>query len=348
MAILIFATFMLATPALLPAAENETTGTASPETSTGPQTVEHETGFYYTIQKGDTLWDLSQRFSDSPWLWPELWQENKQIANPHRIYPGQRIRLFRRKAVAVVAPGGPGKKTEKQKVSSLSGMYFHYSAIDRVGFIRKTPVTPYGTIFKVQQPRVMISTGDTVYIRPNPKLSLEEGKRYTLFRTLNPIKDHKTRAYIGIQHYLTGAVRITKKEPLFAIARVEEAYRAIHSGDSLMPYYRRRPKINLAPSPPGLSGNIIGSEEHRRIFGDTAIAFIDKGAEAGVRPGQIYSIFYQEKATPDPNSGKEILLDPVDYGEILVLLAEKTTATVIITSALKSVHPGARFRTPVR
>ncbi len=63
----------------------------------GEKTVEYETGFYYTIQKGDTLWDLSQKFSDTPWQWPELWQENNQIANPHRIYPGERIRLYRRR-----------------------------------------------------------------------------------------------------------------------------------------------------------------------------------------------------------------------------------------------------------
>ena len=48
-------------------------------------TVEGETGVYYTIQKGDTLWDLSQRFSDTPFQWPDLWNENRQITNPHQI-----------------------------------------------------------------------------------------------------------------------------------------------------------------------------------------------------------------------------------------------------------------------
>ncbi|MBW2364017.1 MAG: LysM peptidoglycan-binding domain-containing protein, partial [Deltaproteobacteria bacterium] len=30
--------------------------------------VESETGVYYVVQKGDTLWDLSRQFSDSPWV----------------------------------------------------------------------------------------------------------------------------------------------------------------------------------------------------------------------------------------------------------------------------------------
>jgi len=54
--------------------------------------VEYEAGFYYTVKKGDTLWDLSQRFSDTPWQWPDLWHENQQLPNPHWIYPGERIR----------------------------------------------------------------------------------------------------------------------------------------------------------------------------------------------------------------------------------------------------------------
>ncbi|MEJ2657527.1 MAG: LysM peptidoglycan-binding domain-containing protein [Desulfobacterales bacterium] len=63
------------------------------------KTVKYEAGFYYTVQKGDTLWDLSSRFSDNPWLWPNLWGENHQIPNPHWIYPGERIRLFQLKGV---------------------------------------------------------------------------------------------------------------------------------------------------------------------------------------------------------------------------------------------------------
>jgi hypothetical protein len=47
----------------------------------------------YTIQKGDTLWDLSQKFLNNPWYWPKIWSQNPSIENPHWIYPGNKLRI---------------------------------------------------------------------------------------------------------------------------------------------------------------------------------------------------------------------------------------------------------------
>ncbi|MCK7513647.1 MAG: LysM peptidoglycan-binding domain-containing protein [Desulfobacterales bacterium] len=111
------------------------------------QPSETENGYYYTVQKGDTLWDLSRRFSDTPWVWPELWEENSEtIANPHLIYPGQKIRLTRRlKAARARVPG------QALATAAVAGIHYYFSLSDQYGFIRKVPVAPEGAIFKSQE-----------------------------------------------------------------------------------------------------------------------------------------------------------------------------------------------------
>jgi hypothetical protein len=47
----------------------------------------------YTVRRGDPLWDISAKFLSKPWLWPEIWQANPQVRNPHLIYPGDVLNL---------------------------------------------------------------------------------------------------------------------------------------------------------------------------------------------------------------------------------------------------------------
>ncbi len=312
-------------------------------------TVKYETGFYYTIQKGDTLWDLSQKFSDTPWQWPEMWKENNQIANPHRIYPGQRIRLYRRRGAQGIGEQGPTKdKTVADKPELTNMLEFQFAGINRVGFIRKDPVQSQGTIFKVEGQKEMISSGDLVYIRPGEDVILAKGQKLTIYRTLKPIKTKETKKLIGYQHYLTGAVEITLVRPDFVLGRIVATYRPIKVGDLLMPYDRRLPRIGMQQSPEGLEGRIIDSEEHHDIFGESTIAFIDKGEQEGVRAGQLYWIYKQEKYHINPKDKNETTLTPVLLGELLVLHIEKTTATVMITDSRRAIEPGTQIITPFK
>ena len=45
-----------------------------------------------TIEKGDTLWSLCQKYLEDPLQWRELSKYN-DFTNPHLIYPGEKLRI---------------------------------------------------------------------------------------------------------------------------------------------------------------------------------------------------------------------------------------------------------------
>jgi hypothetical protein len=87
-----------------------------------------------------------------------------------------------------------------------------------------------------------------------------------------------------------------------------------------------------------MAGHILYSEEQGSIFAAGATVFIDKGREDGIQPGQHYALYEEDELNQSRLS--------YDYGEILVLSAEATTATALITRTDRTVRGFAGFRSP--
>ena len=82
-------------------------GTLFGQAPSAPLTIKPDAPDRYVVVPGDTLWGISERYTDAPWRWPDLWNMNKeQIRNPHLIYPGYVIILDRDKAQLSIAPPG--------------------------------------------------------------------------------------------------------------------------------------------------------------------------------------------------------------------------------------------------
>jgi len=80
---------------------------------TSPLAIKPDAPDRYIVVPGDTLWGISQRYTDSPWRWPELWNMNKdQIRNPHLIYPGYVLLLDRERGQLTIAQPGTEPGTE--------------------------------------------------------------------------------------------------------------------------------------------------------------------------------------------------------------------------------------------
>ena len=342
--------------------------------------IEQETVFYYTVKKGDTLWDISKHFFDTPWVWPDLWSKNSQVLNPHLIYPGNRLRIYKKgdmisitqvpekeevitetvqeaAPVAIQEPPTPPAPPEEvietpeeevlvAKKSEIEQPSFNYIQIDRVGFIKKDAETPYAYISKAKGDQTLISEDDIVYLKQKEKDSpaLIPGTLYAVYSIRKkPILDPVTEKYIGIQHQIKGVVEITEilqSAPVLAEARVTKAFQAIHVDDLLIPYMNRSPKITLTASPAGLDGNIITDENHKQIFAEGEIAFINRGRNDGVMPGQHYSVYKKEDLGD--------FVKKIDIGSIAVLHTEDQTATVLITKSADAFPPGINIRTPVQ
>jgi hypothetical protein len=193
----------------------------------------------YTVRRGDTLWGIAGLFLRDPWLWPEIWYVNPQVENPHRIYPGDVLRL---------ATGADGR-TQLQLVrgpatrlapllrsAQLEGPIatIPYSAIasflSRPGVLSREQVKAAPYIQALRDEHMIAGTGHAVYVK---KLAGGIGERYSVMHVGDPLKDPESHDVLGYMGIYTATAQLTRSgDP--ATATLSDTTRETLRGDVLI------------------------------------------------------------------------------------------------------------------
>ncbi len=295
---------------------------------------------YYIVVRGDTLWDISTRFLRNPYLWPQIWNENRYIRDAHWIYPGDPIILPK---IALVAEGAgeaaPTGVGEEEALEGEPGAVLY-------------PITEAATMqcapYVVQQreddslqiigsedgaDKSAFADRDILYLNKGSNAGIKAGDVFTFHQALYDVRHPVSGSKLGTKVETTGWGRVILVQDNTASVVVEQSCADIHAGDYLrtfeqvnVPLVLRRPPADRLTPPSGKAhGYVVDQAGDAMITGSGGIVTIDLGTEAGVAPGNIlvvYRTMYPSVPTP-----RNVI------GELAILATrEKTSVTKVIYS----------------
>ncbi|MDO3378950.1 LysM peptidoglycan-binding domain-containing protein [Geoalkalibacter halelectricus] len=317
--------------------------------TTGLATAAEESRIY-VIQKGDTLWGISERFIKDPFYWPNLWATNPDIRNPHFIYPGQRLRIFPDRIEFITDEEQPVPVTpptvEEPPVPSDS---IAIRAFGGQGFVDSL-VSNVGTLVDATDNRIMMGSGDRVFVELTDPGRVAPGDRFTLFHLGDRVRHPHTNESLGYLVTDLGTIQITDIHPQVASAEIIEAQREILRGAKLRPYQAPNREIELKEAVAPLAGTIIGSDDRNLALGQNMIAYIDLGADDGLQPGNLMIISRPRKAT---EIAQQMRTGPLELPEIVlgagvVLETRGRTASLLIVKSVDAINRGDRVHAQMR
>jgi|TARA_B100000929_G_scaffold164117_1_gene130008 hypothetical protein len=276
-------------------------------------TIKKDAPKQYIVKKGDTLWDISGVYLDQPWQWPDLWQMNPQIANPHLIYPGDALsliydkdgnpRLVKNARYKKLSPEGRITPKGKQAVPTLPlellRPYLTYQqAISTDGIAEQ----PY--VLGASVNTKMNTMGHVLYVKGD--LHLNEA--YGVYRQGDKLVDPESKDVLAHKAELVAIVRAFRSGDVAngvpASVKVELVKQEIKPHDFLMPamegqmlpayFTMKRPDTTM-------NGTIIASANELREFSTMDIVVLNLGADK-VEPGFVLDI---QRQSPEVFDGRE-------------------------------------------
>ncbi|MCG8394863.1 MAG: LysM peptidoglycan-binding domain-containing protein [Pseudomonadales bacterium] len=290
----------------------------------------------YFVKNGDTLWDISGRFLEEPWQWPEIWQINEEISNPHLIYPGDEIRLtyvngeprltVERGVQETQMPNGTVKLTPKVREiandeaipaipASAIAAYLKEGLVVSQREIQEAPYVVGG-----QDRRVVFGEGDSVYARDTLTRWEELERGYGIYRTGEQYVDPDTNEVLGYEARQVGLGRVANQKDDIATLRVTDSTEDIRIDDRIFSTEDRRVRSVLYPSAPDtkIEAKIIRFFDRLSSVARNDVVVINKGLRDGLKEGNVLDIFGKGEVVRDRQLGDNVQLPNEKTGSMVI------------------------------
>lgn len=285
----------------------------------------------YVVVKGDTLWDISESFLRSPWLWPEIWHVNPQIANPHLIYPGDVISLiYVDGQPRLTLERGLGSRTVKltpeTRIEPLDTV-IPAIPLDAISpFLKRSRVTDRETLDQAayvlagHEGRVVVGGGDILYARDGSVDQLSQYSSYGVYRPGQTYVDPDTGEELGIEALEAGVGKVTAKEGDVSTVRLSVAREDIRAKDRLLPTEETKVVPTFFPSTPTneVNGKIISVLGGVSQVGIYDVVAINLGARESIEVGNVMAIYHDNGKVTD-RIKQELVQLPAERAGILMV-----------------------------
>lgn len=335
----------------------------------------------YVVVKGDTLWDISSRFLKDPWRWPNIWNKNEQIKNPHLIYPGDVILLryvngqpeltIARQGEPQPAPSGainePPSVAAEQRVErpDLPGTdRLHPQVRDEslesaIPTIRPDAIGPFltqplvvtanelkraGYVTVGLDNRNALGTLSQFYARG---LGKEPKERYNIFRQGKVLKHPDSGEVLGYEAMFLGEARLLQGgDP--AKLEITSVKQEILPTDRLLEAPEAAPLPYYYPRPPEkkVYGRILSAINGVAEFGPGQVVSISLGQRDGIEDGHVLRIMRHVGKARDPVTGGRYRIPDEETGLMMVFRTFNKVSFGLIMNATQPVHLYDAVQTP--
>ena len=318
----------------------------------------------YIVEKGDTLWGISNMYLDKPWQWPELWRTNIHITNPHLIYPGDELRLVKNEKGETVlevtresakleiklSPEGAKSVKGRNAIPALPWSVIK-PYIENEMIMTQQVYDRYPYILGDQEGAVRYATDNLVL----GKAARRSKENLSIVRKQNELFDMDGN-FIGLQvRHLANAKLVDADLDNQALIKILEAKLEVKRGDKIIPAVTTEPDEVLLVAAQDQTGYIIDDLEQHNLLGKYNVVVLDLGSDQ-VSAGMIMGIYSQGPRIVDGkqpkyegesdmirsafNQGDEISQPALKVGEVVVFRAFDTASYALITKSAKVIKRG--------